>query len=167
MASSGAEDPNIPCASTPTDRRPRRTLVLRRPPRLRTIDHADEERHASALDLLFDLVLVIAIAELGESLSRRVSATGFVHFAVVFVPVWWAWVGYTIYADRFDTDDVVFRLAMLTAMLTVAWLATEIPSAFDNAGGGARFAAAYAAVRGHRPVRHRDGRDRAGARRTA
>jgi low temperature requirement protein LtrA len=122
-------------------------VSLRRPPHLRTIDDADEERRASALELFFDLVFVVAVAQLGETLSRHISAAGFLHFAVVFVPVWWAWVGYTVYADRFDTDDIVFRLAMLTAMLAVAWLAIEIPSAFDDAAGGARFAAAYAAVR--------------------
>jgi low temperature requirement protein LtrA len=66
---------------------------------------------------------------------------------VLFVPVWWAWVGYTFYADRFDTDDLVLRLAMLTAMLAVAWLAVEIPGVFESPGGAARFAAAYAAVR--------------------
>ena len=92
-------------------------------------------------------MFVIAVAELGETLSRHPSGSGFLHFAVVFVPVWWAWVGYTIYADRFDADDIIVRLAMLTAMLAVVWLAIEIPSAFDNAGGGAGFAGAYAAVR--------------------
>lgn len=66
---------------------------------------------------------------------------------MLFVPVWWAWVGYTFYADRFDTDDLVLRLAMLTAMLAVAWLAVEIPGVFESPGGAARFAAAYAAVR--------------------
>jgi low temperature requirement protein LtrA len=113
----------------------------RRPPQLRTIDDS-EERHASALELFFDLVFVVAVAELGQTLSRHVSANGFLHFAVLFVPVWWAWVGYTFYADRFDTDDVVFRLSILGAMVLVAWLAVEIPSAFDDSGGGARFAAA-------------------------
>lgn len=136
-----------PPASTPDRQRVRPNRAVRRPPRLRTLDNTNEERHASALELFFDLVFVVAIAELGETLSRHPTSTGFLHFSVVFVPVWWAWVGYTVYADRFDTDDLIFRLAMLTAMLVVTWMAIEIPSAFDNASGGARFAGAYAAVR--------------------
>ena len=136
-----------PPASTPDRQRVRPTRAVRRPPRLRTLENTNEERHASALELFFDLVFVVAIAELGETLSGHPTATGFLHFAVVFVPVWWAWVGYTVYTDRFDTDDLIFRLAMLTAMLVVVWMAIEIPSAFDNASGGGRFAGAYAAVR--------------------
>jgi low temperature requirement protein LtrA len=136
-----------PPASTPDRQRVRPTRAVRRPPRLRTLENTNEERHASALELFFDLVFVVAIAELGETLSRHPTATGFLHFAVVFVPVWWAWVGYTVYADRFDTDDLIFLLAMLTAMLVVVWMAIEIPSAFHNASGGGRFAGAYAAVR--------------------
>jgi len=36
----------------------------RRPPRLRTVGAADEERHATWLELFFDLVFVICIAVL-------------------------------------------------------------------------------------------------------
>ena len=122
------------------------TLIVRRPPRLRTVEDSDE-RHASALELFFDLVFVVAVAALGETLGHHTNATGFLHFAVLFVPVWWAWVGYTFYADRFDTDDIVLRLTMLAAMLGVAWLAVEIPHTFESAAGAARFAAAYASVR--------------------
>ncbi len=115
-------------------------------PRLRTVED-DTERRASSLELFFDLVFAVAVAQLGESLARDTSAAGFVHFAVLFVPVWWAWVGFAFYADRFDTDDVVLRAAMLSAMLGVIWLATEIPGAFHSSRGTAYFAAAYAAVR--------------------
>jgi Bacterial low temperature requirement A protein (LtrA) len=99
------------------------------------------------LELFFDLVFAVAVAELGEALLHDISAAGFAHFAVLFVPLWWAWVGYAFYADRFDTDDVVLRAAMLTAMLGVIWLAIEISSAFHSPAGAAYFAAAYATVR--------------------
>jgi hypothetical protein len=63
--------------------RARLSLSSRWPPRLRTVDDADRERHASALELFFDLVFVVAVAELGETLSSHTSAVGFLHFAVV------------------------------------------------------------------------------------
>ena len=47
--------------------------------------------------------------------------------------MWWAWAGFTFYANRFDTDDVVYRLAKLGAMLAVAGLAA---SATDATGSG-------------------------------
>jgi low temperature requirement protein LtrA len=66
-------------------------------------------------------------------------------FAGLFSSVWWAWAGFTFYANRFDTDDVVYRLAKLGAMLAVAGLAA---SATDATGSLARqFAFCQAAIR--------------------
>jgi hypothetical protein len=33
------------------------------------------------------------------------------------VTVWFSWIGFTLYANRFDTDDVVFRVIKLVATL--------------------------------------------------
>lgn len=118
-----------------------------RPLGLRTVDDGELERHASWLELFFDLVFVVAIAELGETLARRPSAIGFVHYGALFVPVWWAWVGYTFYADRFDLEDTAYRLALLTAMLAIAAVAVSVPRAFSSPAGAQAFAASYLAVR--------------------
>jgi low temperature requirement protein LtrA len=45
---------------------------------------------------------------------------GALAFVALFVAMWFSWVGFTLYANRFDTDDVVFRLAKLAATLAVA-----------------------------------------------
>ena len=95
------------------------------PPQLRTL--ADEgERHASWLELFFDLVFVVAITELSQYLVADHSAGGFLRFAALFVPVWVAWQGYMAYATRFDTDDLGFRLAYFGAMLAIAAMAVLI-----------------------------------------
>ena len=111
------------------------------PPRLRT----DEERSASWLELFFDLVFVVAIAQLALALGDDLSPGGFARFFLLFVPVWWSWVGYTNYADRFDTDDPVFRAMMLAGMLAMAALAVSAPDAFSGRSGA--FALSYVAVR--------------------
>lgn len=115
------------------------------PPRLRSVEASGEKRGATWLELFFDLVFVVAIAQLAIALGDDASADGFLRFGLLFVPIWWAWTGYTMYADRFDTDDVGFRLLMLAGMLGVAGLAISIPEAF--AGGSSIFAAAYVATR--------------------
>jgi low temperature requirement protein LtrA len=116
------------------------------PPRLRTLEaDGEDERHATWLELFFDLVFVVAIAQLADGLAEDPSVHGFLVFAGLFVPVWWAWVGFTFYADRFDTDDPPHRVLMLVGMFTVAVLASVIPEAFH--GDTAAFALAYAAVR--------------------
>ena len=118
-----------------------------RPPRVRTRPTASsEERHASWLELFFDLVFVVAIAELARRLVLDHSLGGFGIFAGLFLPVFIAWQGFTFYADRFDTDDVLFRAVMLAAMLAIAALAVQIP---DVATGrhDAGFVVAYVILR--------------------
>ena len=118
-----------------------------RPPALRTpADGEGEERHASWLELFFDLVFVVAIAQLAQELVRDHSLGGFAIFAGLFLPVFIAWQGFTFYADRFDSDDVLFRAVMLAAMLAIAALAVQIP---DVAAGrhDAGFVVAYVTLR--------------------
>src|SRR5262249_7586377 len=54
-------------------------------------------------------------------------------FLGVFVPVWWAWMGFTFYANRYDTDDLPYRLLTLLGMFGVAVLATTAPGVFKGA----------------------------------
>ena len=115
------------------------------PPRLRTTDQT-EERHATWLELFFDLVFVVAITELSRELVFDHSAGGFLRFAALFVPVYVAWQGYTFYATRFDTDDLAQRLVYFGAMLAIAAMAVQI----DDVAHGrhtAGFAVAYVLLR--------------------
>jgi low temperature requirement protein LtrA len=115
------------------------------PPRLRTIEQGFEERHATWLELFFDLVFVVAVAELGVNLTRDPTLHGFLQYVGLFIPVVWAWAGFTFYANRFDTDDLAYRLLVLLAMFGVAALATNTPGAIDK--GGEAFAVSYVGVR--------------------
>jgi low temperature requirement protein LtrA len=116
------------------------------PPRLRTLreDEADERR-ATWLELFFDLVFVAAVGQLANALSAEPTATRFFEFLGLFVPVWWAWMGFTFYANRFDTDDLPYRLLTLLAMFAVAVVATTVPGVFEGATVG--FPLAYVGVR--------------------
>ena len=116
-----------------------------RPPQLRTLDDQGE-RHATWLELFFDLVFVISIAELVHTLEDYRSLGDFLGTAGLFVAVWWAWVGYTVYADRFDTDDLLHRALVLAGMLAVIAMALSVHDALH--GGSAQFALTFVAVRG-------------------
>ena len=107
--------------------------------------HREGGRHATWLELFFDLVFVLAIAELTRYLHDHLTVSGFLGFAFLFVPVWGTWMGYTYYADLFDVDGPAYRVAMLAAMLLSIALAVSIPGALD--GGSSGFAAAYVALR--------------------
>jgi low temperature requirement protein LtrA len=118
---------------------------LIRPPRLRIVAGEERERHATWLELLYDLVFVAAISQLAGSLSRDYTLIGFLHFSILFIPVWWAWVGHTFYLTRFDSDDVGHRLITMVQIVAVASLIVHLPDALGRSSAG--FALSYAAVR--------------------
>ena len=102
-----------------------RARELIRPPTLRT----GEEATASRLELFFDLAYVLVVIELADGFYTDLTWRGLATFAALFVALWFSWVGFTLYANRFDTDDVVFRLAKLTATLAVAGCAAAASGA--------------------------------------
>ena len=98
---------------------------LVRPPALRT----GQEATASRLELFFDLAYVLVVIELADTFYADLTWRGTVTFAALFVAIWTSWVGFTLYTNRFDTDDVVLRLVKLTATLGVAGCAAAASGA--------------------------------------
>ena len=115
------------------------------PPRLRIGEDETQPRHATWLELFYDLVFVVSISQLAHNLSQDVSISGFLSFVALFVPIWWAWIGTTFYANRFDRDDLGRRLLMGLQMLAIAALAVNIHHGLSSTSAG--FALAYAAAR--------------------
>jgi low temperature requirement protein LtrA len=96
--------------------------------------------------LFYDLVYVVTIVQLGNKLSENVSAEGFIAFVLLFVPVWWIWMGTTFYANRFDADDLPHRLLVFVQIFVVSLLAISV---YDGLGASSQaFALSYAAARG-------------------
>jgi low temperature requirement protein LtrA len=106
----------------------------------------DEDRTASRLELFFDLAFVLVITQLAGRLRDDVTVHGALVFTGLFTVVWWSWVSSTLYANRFDHDDVGYRLLKLGGMASVIGLAAAAPGAT-----GARlavFAGSAALLRG-------------------
>lgn len=115
-------------------------------PRLLTLDPIQGERHASWLELFFDLVYVLAVAQVAHILSDHSDFNGFLKYAVLFVPVWWSWVGFTFYADRFETADTTYRVLNFAGMLAVTGFSLTLATAFSVKGDTA-FIICYVLVR--------------------
>ena len=123
------------------------TQRRRRPrQRLLTLDYEASERHASWLELFFDLVYVFAVSKVAAILVDSPDIYGFLKYLVLFVPVWWSWVGFTFYADRFESDEIEYRVLTFASMLAIAALSISIGGAF-SLSGDASFVGCYAAVR--------------------
>ena len=110
---------------------------LVRPPRL----HLGRAGSASRLELFFDLAYVLVVLELAHGLYVDLTWHGLAVMVGLFVAIWISWMGFTLYANRFDTDDLVFRLTKLAATGAIAGCAA---SASDAVGTYAvPFAASY------------------------
>ncbi|MFN6538696.1 MAG: low temperature requirement protein A [Nostoc sp. EkiNYC01] len=112
------------------------------PPRLRIGEETEEERHATWLELFYDLVFVVAVSQLAHNLNEDISLSGLLGFVVLFIPVWWSWIGTTFYANRFDSDDIAHRLLIGVQMLTAAAMAVNIHHGLGESSPG--FALSYA-----------------------
>jgi len=113
------------------------------PPRIRRPDEG--ERPTAWLEFFFDLVFVVAIDQVARRLQHDVTGHDAIVYFALYAPVWWAWVGFVLYTDRFGTDDASDRfltLLQIGAVLVIAAAASEATSDRSPA-----FAAAYGAFR--------------------
>lgn len=112
-------------------------------------DPAEAHRTATPLELLFDLVFVVAIASAAAELHHGLSAnhlSAVVGFVLVFFAIWWAWMSYTWFASAYDCDDVVYRVLTFTIMSGSLLLAAGVPDLFDDGQSGV-VVAGYAVMR--------------------
>jgi low temperature requirement protein LtrA len=112
------------------------------PPRLRA---KDSERTASRLELFFDLAYALVIAQLAAAFAKDLSWHGAAVFAGLFTVTWWSWVTITLYANRFDTNDVIYRLAKLVDVGAVLAMAASAQEAVGSKA--TTFALCYLATR--------------------
>jgi low temperature requirement protein LtrA len=94
----------------------------------------EAHRVATPLELLFDLVFVVAVAQVSTELHHGlfVGEIGRTVFQYVFVfgAIWWAWIGFTWFASAYDTDDVAYRLLVFVQLAGALVLAAGVPAAF-------------------------------------
>ncbi|GGK91935.1 putative low temperature requirement protein A [Curtobacterium luteum] len=93
-------------------------------------DPAEAHRAASPLELLFDLVFVVAVGfaatNLHEIETEGHVSSAIVSYAFVFFAIWWAWINFTWFATSFDTDDWLYRVTTFVQMGGVLVLAAGV-----------------------------------------
>lgn len=100
------------------------------------------DRRVTFLELFFDLVFVVIIAQLAHRLAEHPTRSGVGWFIFLFFAVWTSWINGTFYYDLHATNDVsvrVFTFAQMLAVAVMAVFAADIPG-----DGSAGFALAYA-----------------------
>ncbi|GEL93702.1 low temperature requirement protein A [Cellulomonas composti] len=101
-------------------------------------DDAAEERHASWLELFFDLVVVAGIGALAHLLHEDSTAGGVGLYAVAFTAFWLVWACFTTYGNLRAA-----RTQVATMLVGMAALAVMTASVFAIDEHGGAFAVAY------------------------
>lgn len=122
------------------------SLPLLRPLALCAIDPGEPPRKVSWLELFHDLIFVASVSQVASPLSQDLSAASVVRFSLFLVLVWWAWLGHTMFATRFETGDLLQRALTLLQMFLVAVMGINAGHALDSRES-AGMAAAYAVLR--------------------
>lgn len=118
---------------------------LWRKPRLRADDEENNERRSTWLELFYDLLFVVIVAELAQELADDATLPKFGEFLLLFVSAWWVWTGSTVYNDRFETEDLSQRLFTFLLLLPAVGLALSAPDALGETSR--LYALSYAASR--------------------
>ena len=103
------------------------------------------ERHAGWLELFYDLLFVVLVAQLAHSVVEDPGWQSGLRLLVLFLPAWWVWVGSTVYTNLTGEVGAERRLDTLGQMAIVMVMAASATQAAE--GHPALFAGAYAASR--------------------
>ncbi|MBD3730799.1 MAG: low temperature requirement protein A [Sphingomonadales bacterium] len=91
-------------------------MIRPMPPR----DPHEPHRAATPLELLFDLVTVIAVAAAAGALHHAIAegyaTQGAIRYLMTFFAVWWAWMNFSWFASAYDNDDAIHRVLTMVIM---------------------------------------------------
>lgn len=103
-------------------------------------DPHESGRTATPLELLYDLVFVVAIGQAANQFAHLVAeghyGAAIGGFAFAMFAVIWAWINFTWFASAFDTDDWPYRLATMVQMVGVTVLGLGLPQMFHSIDAG-------------------------------
>jgi low temperature requirement protein LtrA len=105
----------------------------------------EQDKRVSWVELFFDLVFVVAVTQVTGLLHADHSWSGAAQALIVFIPIYWAWVGMTMHANLHDVDQTGTRLGVFTVGLCGLFMAMALPDAYGSRG--LLFGASYWAAR--------------------
>ena len=92
------------------------------------------DRTVGPLELFYDLVVVVLVAQAAHRLTAHLTPRGVAEFAIVFSIVWIAWLNGTLLHDLHGREDVRSRNTFLAQILLLVPLGAYVPGAGDVHG---------------------------------
>ncbi|WP_169088294.1 low temperature requirement protein A [Paenibacillus sp. PL91] len=93
------------------------------------------EKKVTWLELFYDLLFVAAISKATHVLLHVehgiISLEHLIKFVLIFVPIWWAWVGQTVFNNRFGRDVTTHRIFMILQLFFVLIMTASLNVDFD------------------------------------
>jgi low temperature requirement protein LtrA len=103
-------------------------------------DPAETHRAATPLELFFDLSFAVAVAQAASAFDKGLvggrAGDVLIGYPLVFFAIWWGWMNFSWFASAYDTDDVVYRVAVLVQVAGVLILAAGVPRALAHQNFG-------------------------------
>ncbi len=113
---------------------------------MRADEELEKERKATWLELFFDLVFVVFVAELAHSLGGDPSWPAVGGFVLMFLAMWWVWIGSTYYNDRYETDDLAHRVFTFLIMVGIASMGFHVHGGLNEGTVGFALSFVFARV---------------------
>ncbi|KRE72920.1 low temperature requirement protein A [Paenibacillus sp. Soil750] len=94
------------------------------------------EKKVTWLELFYDLLFVSAVSKANSVLMHAdygtISIEYLTKFVLIFIPIWWAWVGQTLFNNRFGKDIVTHRAFMILQLFFVLIMTASLSINFDH-----------------------------------
>ncbi|WHY77078.1 low temperature requirement protein A [Neobacillus sp. WH10] len=95
-----------------------------------------EEKKVTWLELFYDLLFAAAVATATHVLLHvkqgEIHPEYLLKFALIFIPIWWSWVGQTMFINRFGQDFMHQRIFMILQMVFVLIMTSSLSVDFDQ-----------------------------------
>jgi low temperature requirement protein LtrA len=88
------------------------------------------------LELFYDLLFVAAVSKASHVLLHveegSIPGEILTKFVLIFIPIWWAWVGQTLFINRFGQDILSHRIFLIVQLFFVLIMTASLSVNFDQ-----------------------------------
>ncbi|WNS46285.1 low temperature requirement protein A [Paenibacillus sp. MMS20-IR301] len=88
------------------------------------------------LELFYDLLFVAAVSKASHVLlhveDEILSMETLGKFVLIFIPIWWAWVGQTLFVNRYGQDTLQHRMFLIIQLFFVLIMTASLSVDFDT-----------------------------------
>ncbi|MFD0681192.1 MULTISPECIES: low temperature requirement protein A [unclassified Paenibacillus] len=99
-------------------------------------EHSFAEKKVTWLELFYDLLFVAAVSKASHVLlhveSGSIPMEYLSKFILIFVPIWWAWVGQSLFVNRFGQDILSHRVFLIVQLFFVLIMTASLSVNFDQ-----------------------------------